>query len=129
MPAAIAEAVLFGRTFPSPQRWFLFAAMLLGMVLSTWQRRSLHLDWRPRLAWTRNFVGAILMGLGVALIPGGNDALVLYGIPSLSPHAIPSYLAMILGIASTLMAMQFGLGIETRIECRGDLCIADAVPR
>jgi len=64
-----------------------------------------------------------------AVIPGGNDALVLYGIPSLSPHAIPSYLAMILGIALALMAMRFGLGIETRIECRGDVCITDAGPR
>ena len=124
-----AEAALFGRNFPTPQRWFLFAAMLLGMVLSTWQRGSLRVDWRPQLAWARNIVGGILMGFGAALIPGGNDALVLYGIPSLSPHAIPSYLAMILGIALALMAMRFGLGIETRIECRGDVCITDAGPR
>jgi len=83
-----AEAALFGRDQPSPQRWFLFAAMLLGMVLSTWQRGSLRVDWRPQFAWARNFVGGLLMGLGAALIPGGNDALVLYGIPSLSPHAM-----------------------------------------
>ena len=69
------------------------------------------------------------MGLGAALIPGGNDALVLYAIPSLSPQAIPSYFAMTLGIASALMAMRFGLGIETRVECRGDICIAEATPR
>jgi len=124
-----AEAALFGRDQPSPQRWFLFAAMLLGMVLSTWQRGSLRVDWRPQFAWARNFVGGLLMGLGAALIPGGNDALVLYGIPSLSPHAIPSYLAMTLGIASAQMAMRFGLGIETHVECRGDICIADAAPR
>jgi short-chain fatty acids transporter len=39
----------------------------------------------------RPVVGGIFMGLGAALIPGGNDVLVLHGIPSLSPQAIPSY--------------------------------------
>jgi uncharacterized membrane protein YedE/YeeE len=123
------EAAVFGGDFPSPQRWLLFAAMPLGMVLSTWQRGSLRVDWRPQFGWIRNIVGGILMGLGAALIPGGNDALVLYAIPSLSPQAIPSYLAMTLGIASALMAMRFVLGIETRVECRGDICIAEAAPR
>jgi hypothetical protein len=123
------EAGVFGGNFPAPQRWLLFAAMLLGVVLSTWQRGSLRVDWRPQFAWMRNIVGGILMGLGAALIPGGNDALVLYGIPSLSPHAIPSYLSMTLGIASELIAMRFGLGIETHVECRGDICIADVAPR
>jgi uncharacterized protein len=66
-----------------------------------------------------------LMGLGTALLPGGNDALVLYGIPSLSPHAIPAYLALILGIFVALMTMRAIFGVEMRVACREDLYIAD----
>jgi hypothetical protein len=33
---------------------------------------------------------------------------------------------MTLGVASALMGMRFWLGVETRVECRGDLCIDDA---
>jgi hypothetical protein len=44
----------------------------------------------------------------VALTPGGNDALVLYGIPSLSPHALPAFLTMTLGIA-------LGLWVHARV--------------
>ena len=34
------------------------------------------------------------------MVPGGNDALLFHGIPTLSPHAVPAYLAMVLGIAA-----------------------------
>jgi hypothetical protein len=68
----------------------------------------------------------LLMGLGVALTPGGNDALVLYGIPSLSPHALPAFLAMVLGTALGLSAMRAWFGIELRVACRNDLYITDA---
>lgn len=122
----VSEAALFGRNFPLSERWLLFAALLAGMVLSTWQRRSLRVDWRPRSAWTRNCTGGVLMGFGAALVPGGNDAIVLYGIPSLSPHAIPSYLAMILGVAVALVAMRVCLGVNTKVECRGDVCVTGA---
>lgn len=65
------------------------------------------------------------MGLGTALLPGGNDALVLYGIPSLSPHALPAYLALILGIFVALLTMRAMFGIEMRVACRKDIYIAD----
>jgi uncharacterized protein len=120
------EATVAGGSFPPSNRWFLFAALLIGMILSTWQRGSFRIEWRPERAWGRNIFGGLLMGLGAALVPGGNDALVLYGIPSLSPHAVPSYLAMIVGVAAALLAMRFWLGIETRVECRGDICVIPA---
>jgi uncharacterized membrane protein YedE/YeeE len=98
--------------------------MLAGMLLSTWQRGSFRLDWRPRPSWLRNLCGGFLMGLGVGLTPGGNDTLVLYGIPSLSPHALPASLAMLAGIALGLWAMRAALGIELRVACRNDLSTA-----
>ena len=68
------------------------------------------------------------MGLGAAVIPGGNDALILYGIPSLSPHALPSYVALVAGIAAVLSFMRWGFGIEMHVECHNDECIASTIP-
>jgi len=114
--------------FPAIERWLLLLAMLAGMLLSTWQRGSFRLDWRPRPIWLRQACGGLLMGMGVALTLGGNDALVLYGIPSLSPHALPAFLAMGIGIALGLWSMRAWLGIETRVACRHDLYVIDAAP-
>jgi hypothetical protein len=115
------EAAL-GRGPPAEaERWILLAAALAGMLVSTLQRRSFRLDWRPRPRWLMNLAGGALMGLGVALAPGGNDSLVLYAIPTLSPHALPAYAALALGVAAGLLAIRWVLGIETRAECRNDL--------
>ncbi len=58
-------------------------------------------SWRaPDLrAVTSCFGGGVLMGLGGALIPGGNDALVLIGLPLLQPSALAAYAAMTAAIA------------------------------
>ena len=34
------------------------------------------------------------MGIGIALIPGGNDGLILAAVPTLSPGGIVAYLLM-----------------------------------
>jgi uncharacterized protein len=46
--------------------------------------------------------GGTLMGFGAALVPGGNAVLILHGIPAFSPHAVPDYLALCLGITVML---------------------------
>jgi uncharacterized membrane protein YedE/YeeE len=113
---------------PAAERWILLLAVMAGMLLSTLQRGSFRLDWRPRRIWLRNFCGGILMGLGVALTPGGNDALVLYGIPSLSPHALPAFFALLGGTMLGLVTMRAWLGIELRVACRNDLFITQPPP-
>ena len=115
------EAALGRRPSPAATRWVLLAAALAGMLASTLQRKSFRLDWQPRARWLMNLAGGVLMGLGVALAPGGNDSLVLYAIPILSPHALPTYAALALGIAVGLLAIRKLLRIETRAECRDDL--------
>jgi hypothetical protein len=65
-----------------------------------------------------------MMGLGTALLPGGNDALVLYGIPSLSPHALPAFATMVIGIAATVWLLRH-FGAEMRVTCRNDLYITE----
>jgi hypothetical protein len=107
---------------PAPIAWLLFLFVVAGMAASAWQRRSFRLRWRPRLGWVSYLVGGAFMGFGAALVPGGNDVLILHAIPALSPHALPAYLAMLLGIAAALIVMRrVGAGIDT-IDCSGDIC-------
>ena len=67
-------------------------------------------------------MGGILMGIGTVLVPGGNDGLILFAIPSLSTHAIPAYLGVFSGILTTLAVMRaLGRHIPPVI-CSGDIC-------
>ena len=52
----------------------------------------------------RHFGGGALMGAGAAMIPGGNDSLVLVGLPLLQPSAGAAYIAMVGAIAAGLAA-------------------------
>jgi hypothetical protein len=81
------------------------------------------------MAWLMNLGGGALMGVGTALAHGGNDALVLYGIPILSPYALPTFAALALGAAAGLLAMRRWFGIEARVVCRNDTFIADSWTR
>jgi hypothetical protein len=107
---------------PAPIVWLLFLFLIAGVAFSAWQRRSFHLRWRPTMDWIRHPVGGTLMGFGAAMVPGGNDVLLLHGIPTLSPHAVPAYLAMLLGIGATLGVMRMGGAGFGSIDCRGDIC-------
>lgn len=114
------------RGFPAPGRWILALAILSGMLTSTLHRGSFRPDWHPRRLWLRNAVGGLLMGLGVALTPGGNDTLLLYSIPTFSPHALPAFLAMLSGVVAGLNGIRMIFGIEMRVACRNDLFVIDA---
>lgn len=102
--------------------WLIFAAAMAGMGLSAWQRGTFALR-PPRLRPAlRGAVGGVLMGLGSVLVPGGNDGLILFGLPSLSPHAAPAYLGLLAGIFATLLTMR-ALGRQIPpIDCTGDIC-------
>ncbi len=116
--------VVTGDPAPSTIRWGLLAAVLFGMGWSSWQRRSFRLDWRPSLSWAVSFPAGLLMGFGAALVPGSNDVLILHGIPGLSPHALPAYLAMVIGIGMPLLLMRVVQGTAMRVDCSSDVCRA-----
>jgi uncharacterized membrane protein YedE/YeeE len=97
---------------------------MVAMIGSAMARGS----FRPRaIVWpaaVRHLMAGSVMGLGAALIPGGNDGLILFGMPSLSAHALPSWLGIACGIAITLSTMRlFGHRIPT-IRCDADICRA-----
>ncbi len=54
----------------------------------------------PQLAMRTT--GGALMGLGARLLPGGNDALILVGLPFLLLHAWVGFVAMVMTIAASL---------------------------
>ncbi|MBI4273603.1 MAG: YeeE/YedE family protein [Rhizobiales bacterium] len=125
----VVEGIIGSRSLPTVERGILLLSVLFGMAISTVQRGSFKLEWQPRPTWLRNIFGGALMGLGTAMLPGGNDALILYGIPSFSPHALPSYVTLAIGIALGLFGMRYLLGFNTRVECRNDIYRAEAQPR
>ncbi|SDB14467.1 YeeE/YedE thiosulfate transporter family protein [Bauldia litoralis] len=115
---------LFGKTAPATGRWLLLLAVLGGMLTSSLERRSFSLDVRPRPDWLRHIGGGVLMGMGTALAPGGNDVLVLYAIPVLSPHALPAFAAMAIGVVAGLLIMRRAFGVEMRVSCRNDTYVS-----
>ena len=121
----VVEGAFGTKPWPATGRWLLLLAVLLGMFLSTLQRGGFHPDWRPKAAWLRNLAGGLLMGLGVAMAPGGNDTFVLYGVPNLSPNALPAYAAMTIGIVAALLIARALFGIVARVACENDVFISD----
>lgn len=113
-----------GERGASVGRWLLLLAVLAGMLTSTLERGSFRLDMRPRVEWLRHVAAGLLMGMGTALAPGGNDVLVLYSIPVLSPHALPAFAAMAVGVVLGLLVMRRAFGIEMRVSCRNDLYVS-----
>lgn len=91
---------------PGWWRAVLLAALFLGMLASSLQRRSFQRRALLRQNRHRRFFGGLLMGAGSALVPGGNDTLLLVLIPTLSLQALASYLALLAGVASVMLAMR-----------------------
>ena len=62
------------------------------------------------------------MGFGAALTPGGNEYLILQGIPCFSPHAFIGLLSLVAGIVAAMIVMRmFGKSFAV-IDCSGDIC-------
>jgi toxin CptA len=79
----------------------LFLAVVTGSVLGG-HRQAPPVPFERGRA-IRCFSGGLLMGIGGSLIPGGNDALVLQGLPWFQPYAVLALAAMMLTIAACLM--------------------------
>ncbi len=115
------------------------SAWVLGVTLSLWMLWESIRLWRtaPKTHWKKLLAtqsrlstaaailgvsNGILMGFGAKLVPGGNDVLLLNAIPGFSPHALPAYFAMLIGIAITLTILKWFGGEWHKVDCEGDLC-------
>lgn len=127
--SSVTKAALNDAVGPAPILWGLFAALLAGAALGGWHRKTLSLrlgGWRD---WARHFAGGLMMGTGAALIPGGNDVLLLHGIPNLSAHALPAFAGILVGIALALSLARRMAGMVLTVDCSGDLCGVDRMTR
>ncbi len=89
------------------QRSLLLFAMLSGAVYGGWTAGRLQ---PVRISLNdvgRCLLGGALMGWGSVLIPGGNDGLILTGMPLLWPHAWVAFAVMCLTIALFLKGNQW----------------------
>lgn len=107
---------------PSASLVLLSVALLAGMVMSSWQRAAFVLRWDGLRAGSRHCLAGVTMGVGGALIPGCNDTLILFALPALSVQAMASYLALLAGIALTLLAMRATRGSLPAVSCASDRC-------
>jgi toxin CptA len=67
---------------------------LAGAIVGAWSAGRFKLRGASWGELGARLGGGALMGFGAALIPGGNDALVLLGLPLLQPAAFAAYAAM-----------------------------------
>lgn len=102
--------------------YWLFASLFAGMVFSALERGSFRPRWKHAKTSYRQFLGGMLMGIAVIFVPGGNDTLILKSIPALSPHALPVFAALLLGVASTLGLRYLVSGKLPLVVCTKDIC-------
>jgi len=82
---------------------WLVAAACLGGVTSTLAAGTFMLK-RPSLRGSAGaMIGGFLMAFGLVMIPGGNDGLILFLLPSLIGSGALAYVAMNAGILGTLL--------------------------
>jgi len=91
----------------------LAGAMLGGYTADRW--RSTPVSFAQL---SKCFSGGLLMGWGSLLIPGGNDGLILVGMPLLWPYAWVAFLTMCISIGTALLVekVMVGHGAEQAVH-------------
>jgi uncharacterized membrane protein YedE/YeeE len=116
------EAAPRGLPGPTAVQLVLFAAFFGGMLVSSVQRGSFKLNVRPHGALWRRLAGGAMMGAGAAMIPGGNDTLILTSLPALSAWALGAFVTVVLGVATGLGLMRlFGVRLPV-VTCTDGVC-------
>jgi len=87
-----------------PGRAFMALALLVGAMLGGYTAGRLH--WHPlsTTGLARCLTGGILMAWGSLLIPGGNDGLILVGMPLFWPYAWVAFFVMCITVGSAQLA-------------------------
>ena len=87
-------------------RSLLLLALLLGAALGGWTAGRFRHTRISAGQVLRCFLGGVLMGWGSLLIPGGNDGLILVGMPLLWPYAWVAFATMCVTIAAALLLLR-----------------------
>ncbi|SEK29571.1 hypothetical protein SAMN05216604_10222 [Pseudomonas agarici] len=73
-------------------------SLILGAIVAARKTRKLIVRKPQPLPFFRKLAGGSLMSFSAEIIPGGNETLLLHGIPSLAPHALIAYAAMLVAV-------------------------------
>jgi hypothetical protein len=84
-------------------RSLLLLALFLGALLGGWTAGRFRSTRISLAQLIQCFAGGVLMGWGSLLIPGGNDGLILVGMPLLWPYAWVAFLTMCAAIGVALL--------------------------
>ncbi|WP_216607368.1 YeeE/YedE thiosulfate transporter family protein [Vibrio tubiashii] len=84
--------------WPEAFRFYLIAALLLGMVYAAVLSKSFELRFFPWKRLVRHLFAGTLMGCGAVLAAGGNDTQLLVAMPALSLAGFASVASIIFGI-------------------------------
>jgi hypothetical protein len=87
-------------------RGLLLLALLAGAILGGWSAGRFMPVWFTTASSIRCFGGGLFMGVGSLLIPGGNDGLILIGMPLLLPYAWLAFGTMFVTIAVFLKGQE-----------------------
>lgn len=97
-----------GRFMELGLRGLLLPALFAGALLGGWTAGLWEHRWPNPLALAKCFTGGALMGLGASLVPGGNDSLILFGMPLLWPNAWLAFACMCVVVMAALRLARLG---------------------
>ena len=99
-----------GRFMELGLRGVLLPVMFAGALLGGWTAGLWEHRWPTPWALLKCFCGGVMMGLGATLVPGGNDSLILFGMPLLWPNAWLAFASMCVVVVSSLWLVRLQKG-------------------
>lgn len=111
MLRSVSQGWWSGQIMSRPAQILLILALFAGMIVSTVRRRSGRWRVGNRAQWRGAILGGTCMGIGGALLPGGNDTILLVMLPAQSMTGVFSYLSLLFGIALVLFARRSRLRV------------------
>ena len=85
-----------------PRQELIAAYLLIGSVIGAWSANRIRLSGFNLREVGLKIAGGFAMGFGALIIPGGNEAILFWGMPTLALHALAAYAAMMVTIAAIL---------------------------
>lgn len=86
------------RLWPPKESYFLFIALLTGMLSAAFYTKKFEIIKSSWKEWSLHIMAGTFMGIGASLALGGNDTQLLLGLPTFSPAGAVAVLGMLVGI-------------------------------
>lgn len=95
---SLLMAIARGKVEAPAWHGLIVATLIFGAVTGAVTGKSFQFDMGNIRQWLATLVGGVLMGLGAAFIPGGNDRMLMLGFPMMLPNLIAAYGAMMMAL-------------------------------